>query len=263
MKKNIKKLFAVTLAVALVFSFAACGNDTSDEDMQTYLAITEPTYPPFDTTDENGNIVGFDMDLLNAIAEDQGFKVEYQAMEFDSLIPALVSGSADIIAAGMNSDDPDRQAKVDFSDSYYNSGLIVLVRADENRINGIEDLSTDTIVGSQMGTTGADECNALAKKGTIKDPMIIGQFTTLVLQLQNGDIDAILIDKAVAENFIRTSGDNIKIVGDVLNAESYGFAVQKGNSELQEKINAGLKNCINNGTYDELFAKWIESDEDK
>ena len=126
MNKLLKKVLVLTLMIAMVFSIAACGGDESTDDENgggteavTYKAVTEATFPPFDTVDEDGNIIGFDMDLMNAIAEDQGFKVEYVDMEFDSLIPAVENGDADIITAGMNAMDPARQAKVDFSTTYY------------------------------------------------------------------------------------------------------------------------------------------------
>ena len=100
MNKLLKKVLVLTLMIAMVFSIAACGGDESTDDENgggteavTYKAVTEATFPPFDTVDEDGNIIGFDMDLMNAIAEDQGFKVEYVDMEFDSLIPAVENGA--------------------------------------------------------------------------------------------------------------------------------------------------------------------------
>lgn len=251
--KNLKKVLVVAMSMAIIFAFSACGQT------ETYKAVTEPTFPPFDTTDEDGNIVGFDMDLMNAIAEDQGFAVEYTALEFDALIPALQSDQGDIITAGMNAEDPERQAKVDFSTTYYDSGLVCMVRADEKKIKGIDSLGKDNKVASQIGTTGADEVNRLADDGKIDEAVIIQKFDTCVMMLQTGDVDAIIIDKPVAEAFIKKDEKgSVKIVGETLNAESYGFAVKKGNTELLEKINTGLQNCIDNGTYDELYTKWFE-----
>jgi ABC-type amino acid transport substrate-binding protein len=255
--KNTKKLVVLLMALTMVVAFAACGGgEKADEDVPTYIAVTEPTFPPFDQTDEDGNIVGFDMDLLNAIAEDQGFKVEYMSMGFDALIPALEADNADIIAAGMNAEDPARQAKVDFSDTYYDSGLVLMVTED-SAITSWDDLTADMKVSSQIGTTGGDKAQELADAGTIAEAVILDQFTTCVTQLKNGDVQAVIIDKPVAEAYIAKQG-GVKIVGDTVNAESYGFAVQKGNDELREKINAGLKNVIENGTYDELKAKWFQ-----
>ena len=114
-----KSVIAFLMVMVLAFSLAACGggDDSESGDTVTYKVGTEPTFPPFDTTDENQNIVGLDMDLITAIGEDQGFKVEFENLSFDGLIPALQSGNIDIVAAGMNKDDPERQEQVDFSDA--------------------------------------------------------------------------------------------------------------------------------------------------
>lgn len=89
MKKSVKVLVVSMIAVLAMGALAGCGSkdEGASSDVTTYIAATEPTYAPFDTTDEDGNIVGFDMDLLNAIAEDQGFKVEYKTFEFDAIVP--------------------------------------------------------------------------------------------------------------------------------------------------------------------------------
>lgn len=248
MKKVITLMLSVILCVAFM---TGCGSS------DVYKVITEPTFPPFDTTDENGEIAGFDMDLMQAIADDQGFEVQFESMGFDALIPAIQAGNADIIAAGMNAMDPDRQKKVDFSNTYYDSGLVVLVKEGNNDIKGIDDLTKDMKVASQIQTTGGDKANELAKAGKIKESVILDQFDTCVLQVINGDVDAVIIDKPVAAQYIKKQPGKVKMVGETLNAESYGFAVQKGNKELLDKINEGLQNMIDNGTYDELYDKWF------
>lgn len=258
-KMNVKKIVAVLMiAVLASFALAGCGGNGGDADVVAYKAVTEPTFPPFDTTDEDGNITGFDMDLMDAIGEDQGFKVEYTAMEFDGLIPALEAKNAQIIAAGMNAMDPERQKKVDFSETYYDSGLVVVVKADNDTIKGIDSLTPDMKVASQIGTTGADKVEGLAKDKKIKEAVILNGFDTCVLQVKNGDVAAVVIDKPAAENYLKKVEGELKIVGETLNAESYGFAVQKGDKELLDKINAGLKNVKENGKYDELYKKWFE-----
>lgn len=268
-----KSFLALLLTVAMVFAFTACGGNESDnqdkdgtgdnnakkDETPVYIAATEPTFPPFDTTDESGNIIGFDMDLMNAIGEDQGFKVQYKAFEFDALIPAVQAGNADMITAGMNAEDEERQAQVDFSNTYYDSGLVVVVKKDNDKIKSVDDLTADMKVASQIGTTGADKAKELKEEGKIKDAVILNGFNECMMQVINGDVEAVIIDQPVAKAYISKQKDKVKTVGEVLNAESYGFAVKKGNKELLNKINAGLKNLQENGTYDELFNKWFES----
>lgn len=253
-KKTLLKLFTAIIMVLAIAGLTSCG---SSED-ETLIAVTEPTFPPFDTTNEDGELTGFDMDLLNAIAEDQGFKVEYEQREFDALIPSVESDQADIIAAGMNAEDPARQKKVDFSDTYYDSGLVILVKEGDTNINGADDFTSDMKIGAQIGTTSADKAKEFQKEGKIGKAVILDKNSDAILQLKNGDIQAIIIDKPVAETYMKEQPGVVKAVGDVMNAESYGFAVKKGNDDLKEKINKGLKNVKDNGTYDELVEKWFK-----
>ncbi len=254
-----KKLTVLMLAVAMIATFAltSCGGGEEAEFKTDgeLLAVTEATFPPFDTVDDEGNIAGFDMDLISAIAEDQGFTVTFKDIGFDSLIPALEAKEADIIAAGMNSLDPERQEKVDFSTSYYDSGLVVMVKAGSD-IEGVDSFTSDMKIASQIGTTGADEALALQEDGKIAEAVILDKFSDVVLQVKNGDVAAAIIDLPVAKNYVAKQPGEVELVGETLNAEAYAFAVQKGNAELLEKINTGYQNMLDNGTVDELKAKW-------
>ena len=257
-KSTLTKILAVLLCLAAAMVFTACGQSDSGKtsDNKTYTVVTEPTFPPFDTTDKNGEFAGLDRDLMDAIAKDQGLKLEYKTMEFDSLIPAIKAGNADIIAAGMNCEDKERREKVDFSKTYYDSGLVVMVKKDNNTIKGEDSLTPDMKVASQTGTTGAAETQKLAKAGKIKKAVILNGFDTCVLQLNNEDVSAIIIDKPVAENYMNKQKGKFKTVGKVLNAESFAFAVKKGNKELLSKINAGLNNIIKSGEFQKICKKW-------
>lgn len=261
-KSNVLKILALAAISVALIAMAGCGKseeESSGSEGKVYTAVTEPTFPPFDTTNDDGDIEGFDMDLMNAIAKDQGFTVKYKALEFDALIPALQSKQADMITAGMNAEDPERRAKVDFSDTYYDSGLVVLVKNDSS-ISGIDSFTPDMSVAGQIGTTSADKANELKAQGKIKAAVILNKNSEAIQQLENGDIQAVIMDKPVAESYVskKNHKQKIKIVGEVMNAESYGFAVQKGNDKLLKKINDGLKNVKDNGTYDKLHKKWFK-----
>ena len=254
-----KSVIAVLLAMLLVFSLSACGgsDDSGSGDTVVYKVGTEPTFPPFDTTDDDQNIVGLDMDLIKAIGEDQGFEVKFENLSFDGLIPALKAGNIDIVAAGMNKDDPERQKEVDFSDSYYDSQLFVAVTVDNDSITSIDDLTPDMKVAAQTGTTGAEKVKELKEEGKIKEAVILDGLDTVMMQLINGDVSAVINDKPVTEAYMKKQPDKIKMVGEALNAENYGFAVQKGNQELLDMINEGLANIKADGTFDELVDKWF------
>ena len=231
MKNWIKKISIVCIALIRVVGVTACGSSDSGsgDSGEVYTVATEPTFPPFDTTDEDGNIVGFDMDLMNAIAEDQGFSVEFVSYNFDGLIPALQSGNADIVAAGMWASD-ERKAEVDFSETYFDSGVVLAV-AD-------------------------DVAQQLEEEGKIAEAVGFDKVNDAVQAVNTGEVDALLNDKPVTLEYMNQQPDIIKIVGENVTTESYGIAVKKGNTELLDKINAGLKNVQEDGTFDELLEKW-------
>ena len=259
-----KRLSAILLTTTVIFALAACGAGDKENtretaiDMSEYKAAMEPTFPPFDTINATTQeLTGFDVELLNAVAENQGFKLEWVNMGFDGLIPALQAGNIDIIASGMDASG-DRLEKVDFSETYYDTGLVVAVKSGNTTIKSIDDLTAEMKVGGQIGTTGADLATELYESGKIGEAQIYDGLDVAVMDLQSGAIDALINDLPVTRAYMEEMSGMIDIVGDVLKAEAYAFAVQKGNAELLEKINAGLKNLKDDGTYDKIYAKWFK-----
>ena len=276
-----KKILSLLLAAVMVCTLAACSGTTpgsensmadksegsnvqtestpesKSEKTPVYKVLTNATFPPFDTIDENtGEIIGFDMDLIAAIGEDQGFQVEFVDMAFESLIPAIETGNGDIIAAGMWSGDPERIAKVDFSETYWTDGAALLVKTENTAITGLDSLTADMKVATQIATNYADDLQAMVEEGTLGEAVILDGFDTCVLQLINGDVDAVMAGASIVQAYMDKNPEALKVVGDKASYEDFGFAVQKGNAELLEKINAGLANVKENGTYDELLKKW-------
>lgn len=276
-----KKILSLLLAAVMVCTLAACSGTTpgsensmadksegsnvqtestpesKSEKTPVYKVLTNATFPPFDTIDENtGEIIGFDMDLIAAIGEDQGFQVEFVDMAFESLIPAIETGNGDIIAAGMWSGDPERIAKVDFSKTYWTDGAALLVKTENTAITGLDSLTADMKVATQIATNYADDLQAMVEEGTLGEAVILDGFDTCVLQLINGDVDAVMAGASIVQAYMDKNPEALKVVGDKASYEDLGFAVQKGNAELLEKINVGLANVQENGTYDELLKKW-------
>ena len=259
MKKNhtMCKLAALILAVVLMLALAACSAPKATTEIPVYKALTNATFPPFDTIDETtGEIIGFDMDLIVAIGEDQGFKVEFVDMAFEALIPAIESGNGDIIAAGMWSGDPERQARVDFSEAYWVGGSALLVKVENDTITGMDSLDSTMKVATQIATNYADDLQAIYEEGKVGEVVILDGFDTCVLQLLNGDVDAVMAGVDIVTAYMKKNPDKLKVVGDASVYEELGFAVHKGNSELLDKINKGLANVKENGKYDELLKKW-------
>ena len=276
-----KKILSLLLAAVMVCTLAACSGTTpgsensmadksegsnvqtestpesKSEKTPVYKVLTNATFLPFDTIDENtGEIIGFDMDLIAAIGEDQGFQVEFVDMAFESLIPAIETGNGDIIAAGMWSGDPERIAKVDFSETYWTDGAALLVKTENTAITGLDSLTADMKVATQIATNYADDLQAMVEEGTLGEAVILDGFDTCVLQLINGDVDAVMAGASIVQAYMDKNPEALKVVGDKASYEDLGFAVQKGNAELLEKINVGLANVQENGTYDELLKKW-------
>ena len=272
-----KKILSLLIAAVMVFTLTACSGTTTSstpdkseaasgtqsasesktDAVPVYKALTNATFPPFETIDENtGEIIGFDMDLIAAIGEDKGFQVEFVDMAFESLIPAIETGNGDIIAAGMWSGDPERIARVDFSDTYWVGGAALLVKTDNTAITSMDSLNTEMKVATQIATNYADYLQAMVDEGTLGEVVILDGFDTCVLQLMNGDVDAVMAGFDIVNSYMKQNPDKLKVIGDVDTYEEMGFAVQKGNAELLEKINAGLANVKENGVYDELVKKW-------
>ncbi|MBQ9272466.1 MAG: basic amino acid ABC transporter substrate-binding protein [Mogibacterium sp.] len=258
-----KKSLVLLLAFAMIFTFmlGACGggsDESASDEGETLKVVTEATFAPFESTEDGDTtIVGFDPDMMAAIAEDQGLKLEWVNMEFDSLIPALEAGEGDIICAGMNKLAGDRAEKADFGDTYFESELMLLVSADSD-LTGIDAVTSDMKLASQIGTTGGDMVQTMKDEGKIADGVVLNQWTDCYLQLKNGEVQGVIVDKPVGEAYLKSHGDEAKFVGDAFgDHEEFAFAVKKGNTELLEKLNTGLANIKANGTYDELVDKWF------
>ncbi|MGP2528523.1 transporter substrate-binding domain-containing protein [Acidaminococcus sp. LBK-2] len=250
-----KKISAVMCVLAaLMLAVAGCGSDTKPaaNDQKVIKVGTEPTFAPFEFQEKGSKeFTGFDMDLARAIGKKLGRKVEIQNMGFDALIPALNSGNIDAVAAGMSITE-ERKKAVTFSDPYYTSGLVVVVTKDNNAVKSIKDLEGKKIA-VQIGTTGADKA---AKVSGAK----VTSFNTnaeVFLELENKGVDAVIIDRPVAQYYLTKEGkDKDKIVGDTMDAESYGFAFKK-DSKLAADFNKALAELKKDGEYDKIYTKWF------
>ncbi len=242
-----KLLFMLCLVLALL----GC----KEKEVKVIVG-TEPTFPPFEFLDKSsGEITGFDIDLIKAIALDQGFEVEVKNLGFDGLVPAVVSGTIDMAASGMTITQ-ERAKVVCFSDAYINAGLALAVRDCDAQIESVDDLQGKT-VGAQIGTTGAIKVKELQASGKIAKMITYNTIDMAMLDLINGGVDAVINDLPVTKVYINKQPGKVKMVGDVLTSESYGFAMNKENTELLQKVNAGLANLRKSGEYDKLMKKYF------
>jgi glutamine transport system substrate-binding protein len=260
-----KKLMLTVLSSMLALSLAACGSNSSAPadnsasggqggEVKKYVFGTDATYPPFEF-EKDGKYVGIDIDLLHAIAKEEGFEIEIKPMDFKGIIPGIQSKQLDGAAAGISITE-ERKQVVAFSEPYYQAGLSLIVREDNNTITKPEDLKGKTIA-IKKGTTGAKFAEELAQKhgATVK---YFDDSPSMFLEVVNGNADVTLEDYPVISYKIATDPNSkLKIVGDRLNGDWYGIAVAKDNEELLKKINDGLKKLKENGKYDEIIKTYL------
>ncbi|HAW45102.1 MAG TPA: basic amino acid ABC transporter substrate-binding protein [Sutterella sp.] len=238
-----------TLLVSAMLCLAATGAYA-----KTVNVGTNAEFAPFEFMDPaTKEITGFDIDLIKAVIEVSGNKANIMNMGFDGLIPALRTKTIDVSASGMTITDA-RKKQVNFSDPYYQSGLSILIKkSDANKIKGLKDLEGKKIC-AQIGTTGSMKGKSV-KGATVKD---FNGTPEAFMELVNGGCDAVINDKPVIEEFLKKKqSDSVKLLPEVLDAEYYGFAVNKNDKKLLGQINAGLKKLKANGTYDKIYAKWF------
>lgn len=247
------------LLVATLVTISGCTDKNAEAvgTERTYIIGTEPYFPPFEYAEENNskNIVGFDVDLINAIAADQGFKVQWKDLEFDALIPALQSGQIDMIASGMTITE-EREKAVDFTEPYINAGLALAVAAGNEEIKSVDDLQ-GKVAAVQQGSTGSHEAEKLKAEGRIGNIIYLAHVNDIILNIQNGRADFTINDLPVTQAFMSQNPGVIKIVDDEITSDSYGFAVKSGNTELLTMLNQGLANVKEDGTYDQIMAKYF------
>jgi polar amino acid transport system substrate-binding protein len=249
MEEEVKKvsLFVVSVLLITAVLLSAC---TSGGTTKVRVA-SDATWPPFEMVDETTKeLIGFDIEMVNAIAAEAGLEVEFVNVGFDPLLAGISQCQYDAAVSAITIT-ADRSANMLFSDPYLNAGQIVTVKIDNTTINSKDDLSGKT-VGAQIGTTGAIEVEGIAGA-------TLTTFDTVdlaYLALQNGQIDAVVADSPTAAGFVAQNADKLKMVGSVFTDENYGIAVCKTNTELLAKINAGLAAIKANGTFDALLAKY-------
>ena len=262
-----KKVLALILAVAMIASvavLAGCGNSNSGTDTpktdetaaaeadKTYIIYSDNAFAPFEYLDtETNEYVGVDMDLMAAIAEDQGIKYEMHNEGFDASMGAVQSGQADAMIAGMTITD-ERKETFDFSEAYFDDGQVIVAKEGTK----LEDLNGKTVaaktstvggeyaesIKDQYGFTinyyeGSDNMYQAVMTGT--DAACVEDFSVIGYAIKSGEVDLSIISEEPA------------------NVKGYGFAVQKGkNPELIEKFNAGLANIKASGKYKEILAKY-------
>ena len=290
-----KKLLALTMALAMSLSLAACGNSgdqnapgsassngsasTSQSDASTstgdasnagdasfttveegkLIMATNATFPPYEYI-EGGQVAGIDAEIITAVAEKLGLEPVIEDMEFDAVIEAVKGGKADIGLAGMTVT-PDRAAEVDFTVSYA-TGVQVVIVTEDSAITSVDDLfaeGANYVVGVQRNTTGdiyATQDIEDAGLGTIDR---YSKASDTVQALVSGKVDCVIIDNEPAKAFV-SEIDGLKILDTEYITEDYAAAMNKENTALYHAVNTAMQELLDDGTIQSIIDKYITAD---
>lgn len=268
---KMKKTAISTIILLFIFVLlAACGSEetagtaTADEtgaksggvlermeESKEMNVAFEGTYPPFNFIDENDEFQGFDVDISNEIAERLGVEANFIATKWDGLIGGLKADKFDIIISQMTVTE-ERKKSVDFTDPYVISGSVLITREETNDITKLEDIKGKN-VGVGGGTTFEDVANSV-DGAEVKLYKAVGDY---IQDLTNKRLDVIINDQLLISYNIKEMNLPIKISSDILNKDEIGMAVNKGNEDFIEQVNAALSEMKEDGTYAEIYKKWF------
>ncbi|XKH61864.1 transporter substrate-binding domain-containing protein [Halomonas sediminis] len=220
----------------------------------TVNVVTDPSFVPFEMMDtDTGEMIGFDMDIINEVAERAGFDINLTTMEFNGIIPAVQTGNQEIAIAGVTITE-ERAEIVDFSDPYYDSGLRIIVRADNDSVETIDDLAGMDIA-TKIGSTSYDFLTE--KFGDDTDITPYPGTSDMYMALLGRNVDAAFYDAPNVAYFSKTRGEGrTKVVGPLYEGQQYGIVFHKG-SDWVEPTNDALEAMRDDGTYAEIYEKWF------
>ena len=236
-------------------SSASAAAPTASGDKVLKVAMNA-NFPPFESMDPSGKIEGFDVDVMDAIAREEGFKVSYHQQAWDGIFASLKSGDNDILISGITIT-PERKNEMLFSEPYYKVTQVILVPQGKN-IKSVEDLKKVDKVGVTLGTTG--DYAAQKNMGATSDKIVRLENLPLTLkEVESGGVDAVISDSAVVAYYVKQHGDKGFTMVEVpdFEVEHYGIAVRQDDKALMDKINAGLKKIQTNGEYDKIADKYF------
>ena len=273
MKKFLSVLMAATMLVG-VMALTGCGGDTTEPttdeannqsepasttatDLKTVTEgvltmSTNAAFPPYESTDDSGNVVGIDADIAAAIAEKLGLKLQIDDMDFDGALAAPQSGKSDIVMAGVTVNE-DRLLTLDFTESYATGVQVVIVP--EGSDVTLDNLGEQQI-GTQRGTTGYIYCTDDYGEDHV---VAYDDAIAAVKALNNGQIDCVVIDSPPAQELVKAN-PGLTILDTEYVTEDYAIGVAKGNTALLDAVNGALKELVEDGTVQSIIDKYIPAD---
>lgn len=276
-----KKLTALMLSSAMMLSLAACGGSASTETVSSEAASSEAVsteeaasadaaavttvnagkltvstnaaFPPYEMTTDTGDFEGIDIEVAGAIAEKLGLELQVDDMDFDAALLAAQNGKSDMVMAGVTVTD-ERLKVMDFSDTYA-EGIQSIIVPEDSDIASVDDLA-GKIIGTQRGTTGYIYCTDDFGEDSV---VAYDDGLTAVQALNNGQVDAVVIDNAPAQEFV-AANPGLKILDTAYAQEDYAIGVAKGNTQLLDAINGALEELQDDGTLQAIVDKYITAE---
>ncbi len=252
-----KKVLVVLLVLAMAFSFVACAKADNSGAATTLKVAIDDTYPPMEYVDDNGDLVGFDIEMAKAMAKEMGVEIEFISTGWDGIFGGLAADQYDCIISSVSMT-KDRLGSMDFSTPYLSNGQVIMVTPGDTSIASMEDLAGKT-VGVQFATT-ADEAATKALESVEFEKVAFDDMTVCLAAMKAGQVDCVVADMAVAIGAVQEDPDSYTISSVQLTNEPIAIAVNKGNTELLDKLNAALKAVQDNGTLSAISEKYLGGD---
>ena len=279
-----KKILAMAMAVVMALGLSACGGSNSAASSSAAGSVsgsasgsvsngdpafttvtpgkltmsTNASFPPYEMVADDGSFEGIDIEVAGAIAEKLGLELQVDDMGFDAALQAAQTGKSDMVMAGVTVTE-ERQAVMDFSNSYANGVQVVIVK-EGSPIQTVDDLANANMIGCQMGTTGYIYCSDTPENGGFGEDHVTpyDDGAAAVQALMNGQIDAVVIDNKPAQEYV-AANPGLKILDGDFTNEDYAIGVAKGNTALLDAINGALEELTNDGTIQSIVDKYISA----
>ena len=279
-----KKILAMAMAVVMALGLSACGGSNSAASSSAAGSVsgsasgsvsngdpafttvtpgkltmsTNASFPPYEMVADDGSFEGIDIEVAGAIAEKLGLELQVDDMGFDAALQAAQTGKSDMVMAGVTVTE-ERQAVMDFSNSYANGVQVVIVK-EGSPIQTVDDLANANMIGCQMGTTGYIYCSDTPENGGFGEDHVTpyDDGAAAVQALMNGQIDAVVIDNKPAQEYV-AANPGLKILDGEFTNEDYAIGVAKGNTALLDAINGALEELPADGTIQSIVDKYISA----
>ena len=254
----VKTLTAAATALTLAL---AIGSAQAQSDSPVRIG-TEGAYPPFNNLTTDGQLVGFDIDIANALCEEMNVECVFVTNDWDGMIPSLIAGKFDAIIASMSITD-ERKEKVDFTEKYYNTPPAIAVPKDSDITDATDAGLSGRAVGAQSATTHS---NYAEEKFPSADIRLYPTPDEYKLDIASGRVDAVVDDVIVLSEWLQTDDGACCMLlttltpDPVINGEGAGIAIRKGEDDLRKKFNEAIAAIRANGKYKEINDKYFEVD---